>query len=364
MTRTLRCLLAASIAVPAVLPLPAQFLTQTVPAGWDSGAGGGGSAYPFNSTSSHIWQWHYDSTQFQFAGPIYITEVYVRTLNNAQCAAFNFPSVEVVMASSPTDYTILGNATTPGHNAVFAANLNPDATTVRPAAPWTAAAPVPGGTWMALGMQTPFFYNPQLGNDFVVQIRKCGTVTAWGTSIFGITCCTPGQGGNRYGDTASCTSTSHTFSNNEYVPIVLIDYLPAGPPEYQENQLGAAMAIDNVTGGPYLPALVTLPVNQNGTLALSSTAAGQPWELVIGTAPLVPLSGGAIQSANSHILNVSLADPTLLLLWNFFQSPPMANVSFPVSFPAPIGLSTQLAVVDPVQSGGLSFSQPTRLTVQ
>lgn len=198
-------------------------VTQTLPRGYDSGTGGSSSAFPFNSTTSHIWQWHYDSAQFNVQGPIRITEVYVRAFNNLIPNAFSFPSLELVMASSPTDYSVAGNISQPGHALSFAANLNPDQFVVRPAAPWTLAPT--NADWLPLGMTVPFVYDRTIGNDFVLQIRTCGTGVVWGQSIFGATGSANSVGGNRYGDINSCTATAYAFNNNEYVPIIRIDYV-------------------------------------------------------------------------------------------------------------------------------------------
>ena len=70
---------------------------------------------------------------------------------------------------------------------------------------------------------------------------------------------------------------------------------PAGPagPEYQVNTLGATFDIDQVTGTNAMPATVDLTAGQNAQATFFSTNFGQPWELLLGTAPLIPLSGGA-----------------------------------------------------------------------
>jgi hypothetical protein len=206
------------------LPASAQpSLSQTLPRGFDAGTGGSGSAFPFNNTNDHIWQWHYDSGQFNAMGPIRILEISVRPLSPAQAAAFSFPSVEVVVASSPTDYSVAGNGTQPGHASAFAANLNPDQLVVRPASPWSIATPT--SNWIPFGLTNSFLYDPTQGLDFVVQIRKCGTNVTWGASIFGATGSAGQVGGNRYGDQTNCMATNFSFNNNEYVPIVKIDYI-------------------------------------------------------------------------------------------------------------------------------------------
>lgn len=217
-------LLVVAAASLAASPGDAQS-TQSLPNGFLTTSPNSGSAFPFNNANSHVWQWHYDSAQFAALGQITITEVYVRGLNNAPIPnAFNFPSVELVMASSPTSYTVLASGATPGHSTTLAANLNPDATVVRPAAPWTGGPQTTGG-WIPMGMVVPFTYNPSSGNDFVLQIRKCGSTVAWGVSIDGKSGTAGANGGNRYGDSANCAATVSTFSNNEYVPVIKIDYL-------------------------------------------------------------------------------------------------------------------------------------------
>jgi len=206
----------------AVSPLCAQM--QTLPAGFLTTFGGAASSFPFNNANDHKWQWHYDSSNFTATYPIIINQVYVRALNGATIPAWDFTSVQVSMASSPTDYTVAGNGVQAGHSTTFAANLNPDLTVVRPAAQWAGTGV---GGWESLGMTVPFLYDPSLGDDFVVQIEKCGTVTTWGMSIDGKSGTAGLNGGNRYGDTVSCASATSTFANNEYVPLVRIDYTPA-----------------------------------------------------------------------------------------------------------------------------------------
>lgn len=223
-------LMAAGVATLFLSSFAAAQSSQSLPAGLEITGGGSGSSFPFNSTSSHSWQWHYDSSQFNATGPIQITNVSVRTLASAGATNnFDFPSLEMWMASSPTDYSVAGNGIQAGHDPVFANNMNADMTLVRAAGPFTGNA-VPAFTWMSLDLTTPFVYDPSLGDDFVIELRTCSPVTSWGQSIdggFG-----SGAGsvmGNRYGDTSNCAATSSGFQNNEYVPVVLIEYGPVGP---------------------------------------------------------------------------------------------------------------------------------------
>ena len=196
--------------------------SQTLPSGYDILPAGSASSYPFNTTANHKWQWHYDSAQFEMDHPILITEVYVRTLSGSGPSTFDFPSVELLIASSPTDY-IVGS-----HDLIFDNNLNADATVVRASAPFTGTA-VPGFTWIAFGLDQPFYYDPTLGDDFVFQIRKCSTVATWGASIDGVTGSAGGVGGNRYGNTSNCSAAAQSTNNNEYVPVIKFDWVPTAP---------------------------------------------------------------------------------------------------------------------------------------
>lgn len=199
---------------------------QSLPAGYLTTLGGGSSSYPFNSSSNHKWQWHYDSDQFIEQSPIFITKIYVRP--TSAITSFDFPSVEVLMASSPTDYSILGNGVQSGHDDIFDNNLNADAMIVRAAAPFVGTN-VLAASWVEITLDEPFLYDASIGDDFIVQIRKCSTVSTWGSSIDGVSGSPGLNGGNRYGHTSDCSATIDSFSNNEFVPSVKIEWAPSDP---------------------------------------------------------------------------------------------------------------------------------------
>ena len=222
----LRLSLASVVAVCSfAAPLAAQS-NQTLPAGFDTVQGGSGTSFPFNQLTAHKWQWHYANSNFAQSGPIRITEIYVRALSTAQTVtAFDFPNLTVTLAAATTGYT------TTQHDPIFANNLAPGAQVVR-SGPWT-GGPVttPAGatsaTWIPLGITAPFDFDPTSGADFIVQLEKCASVATFGGSIDGRSGSAGFNGGNRYGDINSCSSVSSSFSNNEYVPIVRIDWIPA-----------------------------------------------------------------------------------------------------------------------------------------
>lgn len=283
--------------------------SQTLPDGYLTLEGNGASSYPFNSTSDHTWQWHYDSLQFDVDQPILITEVYVRTKSTSPDIAFDFPSVELVMASSPTDYTLLGNGVQAGHDTTFANNLNPDALVVRSGAPFTGVGVTPL-TWMAFGLDEPFLYDPTAGNDFVLQIRKCGTFNSWGASIDGRSDSAGLNGGNRYGSTSSCVALTSSFSNNEFVPLIKIDWIPTGP----------AMSIAPMVAGELTDFHFDY-VDPGGMIFIRwSTAGAGPTPTVVGDLLLSePIHAAPTVHADlSGSLNFSTFVPVSLLGETFF----------------------------------------------
>ncbi len=247
---------------PPPPPPPPGGNSQTLPAGFLTADGNGATSFPQNNTNDHKWQWHYDSAQFQSTGPITITEVWVRASTaTASVAAFSFPSFVVTMASSPTDYTVAG------HDPVFANNLNGDATVVKTGAWSSAAVPASGGstgTWIPLGLTGSFTYDPTAGDDFVIQIEKCGTNATWGATMDGASGAAGVNGGNRYGDTTNCSAASSSFNNNEFVPIVKIDFSTGG--------LSANFSASTTTG----PAPLSVAFTDQSTT--NDPAGIQSWE--------------------------------------------------------------------------------------
>ena len=239
---------------------------QSLPNGWLGSMGFvSGTNFVTNVTDDTITQWHYDAAQFLATGPIVITEIYVRTLPSPAnpLSAFNFPSFQVTCATALTDYRV-GN-----HNPVFAANLSADATVVR-SGPWVGgpapASSGPTGAYVPLGMTTPFLYDPSIGNDFIIQIVKCGTTSTWGT-VMDAASGGPGTvGGNRYFNNFTCSSPTQFSSNNEFVPIVRIDYETGGfltasqtGPLVGDLRLSLANAPSTATSGRML---ITAATNQ------------------------------------------------------------------------------------------------------
>ncbi|MCP4094507.1 MAG: hypothetical protein GY747_13810 [Planctomycetes bacterium] len=302
--------------------------SQTLPAGFDTNYGVSSSSYPFNTASDHKWHWHYDSEQFEQDGPIFITQIYVRP--ESTITSFDFPSVEILMASSPTDYTVNGNGVQDGHNPIFDLNLNPDAMIVRAAAPWTGTN-VTAYTWLSLELDTPFLYDPTLGNDFVVQIQKCGTNSTWGSSIDGQSAGAGVVGGNRYGNMSSCTATTQSTNNNEFVPLLKIDWEPSDP----------RFTIDGMVGGALSTFTVEYIDPQTPVTFLWSTAGPGPLTTGLGDLLLSP--------------PISRAFPVL--------SQPDGTLELSSMIPASLSGSTFFAQTMVTRDGDVMFSNALQIPV-
>ncbi len=194
--------------------------SQTLPQGEMGGDSNSTTSFPVNTSNSQIWQWHYDSSEFLASGPITIAEVAVRADNNLAVNAFDFSSFKVTFIEALTDYQV------GSHDPVFVNNIL--RSKVVHSGPWSSPATGAGAgglaPWITLQLQDTFEYDPTQGNDFIIQIETCGAITPWGVALDGVSGPPGSVGGNRYGATTSCTATSHTFSNNEFVPVVKVAY--------------------------------------------------------------------------------------------------------------------------------------------
>lgn len=217
---------------------------QTLPPGYLTTLANAGSPFPFVDIYDQVFQWHYDGAGFQAGQPVLITEISVRALSSG-IGAFDLAGLEVVLATSPTEYGV------GSHAPIFADNLNADATLVR-SGPFVHTG-TGSSQWMPLGLSGSFVYDPASDDDFVVQLRKCGqnlTVNGYIETSSG----SAGQvGGNMYADLSSCTGTTQTTQWLEAVPVIRIEYqlLPVGPQLALVGSCGQPGS--GVAGGGYTP---------------------------------------------------------------------------------------------------------------
>lgn len=132
------------------------------------------------------------------------------------------------------------------------------------------------------------------------------------------------------------------------------------PAEYQVNQAGSSLDLDDEQGTPQAPAIVcALPV---GTINLGGTF-GLPWEIAITPSAPVSASDGALVTSGMQILNVDLTDPGLFFLNGLTFSTPFPG---PVTFnytmiPNQFAITAQQGIIDPTSPDGVWLSQPSQL---
>lgn len=144
---------------------------------------------------------------------------------------------------------------------------------------------------------------------------------------------------------------------------------------FQTNQPGATLVVDGATGSPSSAASVSLALGQAFSMELSTTLAGNLWELGFDSVPTIP--NAVVFSAN--IVNLNLASPSLAYVNANFSTPfavaptvpgltsGAATASALVSMTAPTVMtiaSLQFAMLDPGSADGFTVSGPADITVQ
>jgi hypothetical protein len=349
-----------------LLPSVAQ-LSQTLPNGFMNVDGPSSTPYIVNNQGDMKWHWVYDSAQFAVNYQIIITEISVRAAAPANVVnAFSFANLSVTLASSNNNYT----AAT--YNTNYAANMGTDATLVR-TGPWASpsvpANPgMPTATWIPMGLTQPFTFDPTLGKDLIVQITKCGApTTIWGTTqMDGASAAAGLNGGNRYGTLNNCTSATWSFSNNEFVPIIKIDYLPgAVPTMWQVNTPNCMFNINGAMAQTFSAAQSSRCIGAT-SLASVGVTAGLPFDIAVQFAPTVSSISGGITFPTGQVFNLVFGHPTMFfvnggLMPSLFPSPGAFAIPFGT---LPGTLGAQVLCVDPTQAGGFALSQAGELTGQ
>ncbi|HGY91279.1 MAG TPA: hypothetical protein ENK43_08925 [Planctomycetes bacterium] len=300
--------------------------TVTLPAGFDAVDGNALTSFPQDTTADQRWQWHYDSAQFTgITGPILITGIQVRAFSpGAAVAAFNFPTWNVTLIEASTDY--LSGA----HDPTFANNVL--TSSVVRTGPWTGGPVSSTGQttadWIDMGITGSFLYDPTTGNDFIIQISKCGGGTGWGVPMDGASGPHGTVGGNRYGHVSSCGASVSNFNNDEFVPIVRLLYTQVSPltddlslesidaPQSSGNPCDALSTTETVSvtfrnlGSNLVPSGTTIPIQLD-----VDTGAQTAMESVVLASDLNPLDTVSFTFATSvdlsapgpHIVEVTLA---------------------------------------------------------
>lgn len=363
-----RFLLAVLVTACLSTSAKAQSLWQSLPAGLETARGGAASSFPLGPSPAvdQVWQLHYDNSNFAQAGTIRITELYFRAdLPSRTVNAFNFGSFTVTMSEATTGYQV-GQ-----HDPIFANNLGTNTAVVR-SGPWAGPGAAPTGNntadWIAVGITTPFDYDPSTGADLIIQIERCAGGTLW-TVPCDNALGQPGQvGGNRYGTFGGCTATTSTISGNETVPVVRIDYTPIAGFEWETNDAASSATIDRIEGNVFTPAISQRCTLENTSLQVASTNTGLPFDIGITIAAGIPASAGAITSGSGQVVNLDPFAIGGIFFLNGGSFPNLVSSSFFGNFGIPFttpnfagDIAAQMLNADPSNADGIALSQAAQV---
>ena len=137
-----------------------------------------------------------------------------------------------------------------------------------------------------------------------------------------------------------------------------------GGAAWQVNQPEASLSFGGTNAGPCSgPGVRTVCPGTVFNASLNSTLLGNGWDVGFHLGSGVSAFGGGITLPNGNVLNLDLSNPTFTLL-NGGTFPPFPGpINVPVSFPVPLTLVAQMAVIDPSTIGGVRLSQANELIV-
>lgn len=319
---------------------------------------------PF-STGTLNWssrnQYFYAPPEFLSPGPIWITDIAVRSDSNTAVGAFHLPSIEVRMSTAAFGIQTASFVS-------MDANYTADMKVVRDPRPWCSEA-VPstlGGpaSFIKLGLDRAFRYDPGAGAPLMIEIRVDDHVVGWGSldawgwlgsgsypSVSTVTnahCC---------GNTSSGNSGQHFNS----APVIQITYGPN--PEWQDAIPECAVRIDNGPAGINAvgPTRITRGSAQPLDLGLTTSLGNPNYNLAYDIGAVVPRSGGGNVSAFGQIVNVDLTSMSFK-----FLEPGFLDVQFPgvggvytipaLSPAAPLTMTAQMVVADVGHADGFRLS--------
>lgn len=146
---------------------------------------------------------------------------------------------------------------------------------------------------------------------------------------------------------------------------------PVGPPpspQYQVNQPRSALTVDGLVGTAQSPATKSACTNATVTMAFSSTLVGSPWDVALGSRPLLSATGGAFQTAGGQIVNVDLTDPAIFFMnsgniaLNLLPFPGNYTSQMPTGT-NPATLTSQQVLLTATHPDGLVLSQANQVDV-
>ena len=141
-----------------------------------------------------------------------------------------------------------------------------------------------------------------------------------------------------------------------------VHYSLGGAAQYQQNSPEAHLDADGVSGSACAAARLTLCSGSPFAINVQSSLAAAPFELILSTAPLLPLFGGGTYAA-TEIVNLDLSQA--LFFFNGVSAPVYqpfpGNISAIASPAAPSMLSSQGLWLHPSSPPGFRFSQGSQV---
>jgi len=132
---------------------------------------------------------------------------------------------------------------------------------------------------------------------------------------------------------------------------------PTIPAEaWQVNQPGAHLDIDGLTNNPFVgPIVANKVIGSAGTVNYSSTAAGNPFDILVVQGPAVWAN---IWTPTGQKSNINFFDPSLFFAFGFFNAlMPAGPQQIPFASPTvPATISLQMVVADPTSADGFWLS--------
>ncbi|PIE22927.1 MAG: hypothetical protein CSA62_10145 [Planctomycetota bacterium] len=159
--------------------------TFIIPATSATTEGGSSTSYPWNvnQPNGHRIQYCYDSSHFSATKPILIQRIRWRAdgSTTATWTGVTHPNVKIDMSSATTDHSTL--------STTFATNHGKDRSTVYTGKVVVAPSPSTGSTtpnifYVDVQLSSPFFYDPSVGKDLLIDITLPGPWTKGTTSYY------------------------------------------------------------------------------------------------------------------------------------------------------------------------------------
>jgi hypothetical protein len=139
--------------------------------------------------------------------------------------------------------------------------------------------------------------------------------------------------------------------------------------DYETNDALATILVGGVVGTPYARAVSRACTGGTTTLSLQSTQLNLGYDVAITQQPLHPASSGAPVTVSGQIVNVLLADPSLVFLTSAGPAPGLAPflgaITFTVGLPSqPLLVSLQSGHLSPAHPDGVALGQGCEVRVE